>query len=110
MRWKLLVLVSLIGALVGSILWSAFIALRFASGTALQRPDWLLIATALVPLALATFAGVFVHRHTARRRKTQAVFAVLLTLLLAVSLHYAGSKLFPRLMGFPDVCNDRPCQ
>ncbi len=84
MRWKLLVITSLVLAFVGFGLWCTLTILLFGSARNLARHDWLLLASVLVPLGFAVFAGVFVYRHTARRRKTQAAITVLLTLLVAL--------------------------
>ena len=107
MRWKLLVLVSVVAALVAFGVWSVLIALIYGSVGPVQRHDGLLIVSTLVPVALAALAGMFVYRHTARSRKTQAVFAVLLTLMLAAGVYFAGSRLFPHLIGIPRPCY--PC-
>jgi uncharacterized membrane protein len=95
MRWKLLVLVSFVAALVACGVWSLLIMIIFGSERPIQPHDWLLLASAAVPLALAGFAGFFVYRHTARRRKTQAVLTVLLTLLLSIAACVTATRLFP---------------
>ncbi|SRR5260370_23480823 len=95
MRWKLLVLVSLVAALLALGLWSALAIAGFGSARVLARSDWLLVSSFLIPLGVATYAGVFVYRHTARRRKTQAVFSVLLTLFLSVGTYLVASQVFP---------------
>jgi hypothetical protein len=109
MRWKLLVIISLIAALLALGLWSVLIALIFGHVRPVQRHDWLLLASIVVPLAVAAFAGFFVYRHTARRRKIQATITVLLTLSLATAAYFAGSRLVPQLIGIPRLC-DYPCE
>ena len=109
MRWKLLVIVSIIAGLLAFGLWSVLIVLIFGHVRPVQRHDWLLLASVLVPVAVAAYAGVFVYRHTARRRRTQATITVLLTLSLVIVTYFAGSRLFPRLIGIPHPC-DRPCE
>ncbi len=109
MRWKLLVLVSVAAALVAFGFWSVVIALIFGSVRPVQRHDGLLVVSTFVPLAFAALAGMFVYRHTARRRKTQAVFAVLLTLIFAAGTYFTGSRFFPNLIGIPRPCERPPC-
>jgi cytochrome bd-type quinol oxidase subunit 2 len=99
MRWKLLVIVSLAAAILACGLWSAIAISAFGSARELARHIWLLLASTLVPLGIAGYAGVFVYRHTSRRRKTQAVFAVILSLFLTAGMYFAASQMFPgRLM------------
>jgi hypothetical protein len=101
MRWKLLVIVSFATALVACGLWSALAIGLFGTASNLARHDWLLLSSALVPLALSAYAGVFVYRHTARRRKTQAVFAVILALFLTAGSYLVASQVFPNKLIIP---------
>ena len=101
MRWKLLALVSFPAAFVACGLWSALAIGLFGTAKDLARHDWLLLASAVVPLAVAVFAGVFVYRHTAGRRKTQAVFTALLTLFLSVGTYLVASQVFPDKLVIP---------
>jgi cytochrome bd-type quinol oxidase subunit 2 len=95
MRWKLLVIASLAAAIIGCGLWSALAIGIFGTARALARNDWILLASAIIPLAVSAYSGVFVHRHTARRRKTQATFTVILTLLLTLGAYLVASQVFP---------------
>ena len=83
MRWKLLVLVSIIAALVASASWFLLISLLF-NGSAAIVPLYgrLWPLTLVLPLFLAILASFFVYRHTSRRRKTQAAITVLVVLTL----------------------------
>jgi amino acid transporter len=101
MRWKLLVIASLAAAFIANGLWSAFVIGFFGTARDLARHDWLLLTSALVPLAIAGYAGVFVYRHTARRRKTQAVFALILALFLTAGTYFAASLVFPDKLIIP---------
>ena len=94
MRWKLLVIVPFAAALIFG-LWSALIIGVYGSARDLARNDWILLSSAVVPLAVAASSGVFVYRHTSRRRKTQATLTVILTLLLALATYLAASQMFP---------------
>ncbi len=101
MRWKLLVIASFAAALLSCGLWSALVISVFGSARALARNDLPLISSAIIPLALAGYAGVFVYRHTARRRKTQAMFTVILALFLSLGTYLVVSRLFPDRLIIP---------
>lgn len=87
MRWKLLVLMSIAAALVACGLWSAFTLVFFQTAGELTAHRLIFIAGTLVPLIVAGTAGVFIYRHTARRRKLQAVLTAVLTLLLSLAMY-----------------------
>jgi uncharacterized membrane protein len=95
MRWKLLLLASLVAAILGFGLWCALTVALFGTATDLARHDWILLASFLLPLGLAVFSGVFVYRHTSRRRKTQATLSALLTLVIASLGYFVTLKLSP---------------
>jgi cytochrome bd-type quinol oxidase subunit 2 len=95
MRWKLLVIVSLAAAILACGIWSVMVIGAFGSARELARHTWLLFASALVPLGLAAYSGVFVYRHTSRRRKTQAAFAVILSLCLSAGTYFAAALVVP---------------
>ena len=103
MRWKLLVLVSLVAGLIASASWFLLIILFFNGSDAIVPLDGGLWPFTLVfPILLATFGGFFVYRHTSRKRKTQAVITVLAVLMLTalaffvVDLLYSRSHIHPR--------------
>ena len=103
MRWKLLVLVSLVTGLIASASWFLLIILFFNGSDAIVPLDGGLWPFTLVfPILLATFGGFFVYRHTSRKRKTQAVITVLAVLMLTahaffvVDLLYSRSHIHPR--------------
>ena len=101
MRWKLLAIVSFAAALVACGLWSALAIGLFGTARNLARHDWLLLASAVVPLAISAYAGVFVYRHTARRRKTQALVAVILALFLTAGSYFVASQVLPDKLTIP---------
>ena len=108
MRWKLVIIVPVIAAIVAFCLWEIAIVFIFGGARPVQPHDRLLLTSALIPLAFIGFAGVFVYRHTARKRKTQAIISSLLTLLLFVSVYLLGSTLSHNL-GIPEPCRLGPC-
>lgn len=101
MRWKLLVLVSVVAAIAACGIWSGIAVATFGSARALARHDRLLLASALVPLAVAGVAAFFVYRHTSRRRKTQALVTLLFALLLTVGVYLMASQIFPERLTIP---------
>lgn len=101
MRWKLLFLLAIIAALVAVSLWSAFAVALFSSARAMARDDSSLAASLLIPLAVAAFSGVFAYRHTARRRKTQALLTSILALLFSAGFYLIASQLFPEKLIIP---------
>lgn len=108
MRWKLLVLVSFAAALVACGLWSALAIGVYGTASTFARNDWLLLFSAVIPLAIAVYAGVFVYRHTARRRKTQAAMATIMSLLLTMGTYLAVSRIFPDRLSIPRSSEVRP--
>ena len=101
MRWKLLGLVSVIAALLGVALWSTMTILAFGSARAMARNDWILLGSLAIPLAFTVFGAIFVYRHTAHRRKTQAVMATVLTLLLTAAIYLVASTVFVSRLYIP---------
>jgi len=97
MRWKLLILASLTAAIAGVSLALVVILGFYGSLRDLATHDLPFILTLAIPLVVIGFAGFFVYRHTARRRKLQTALAVLLTLFLTVAAFALGSILTPRL-------------
>ena len=90
MRWKLVVLVSIVAALVASLCWFLLIILFFDGSRAILPLGGELWPLSLVlPLLLAVFGGFFVYRHTSRRRKTQATMTVLAVLTLTALVCFA---------------------
>lgn len=101
MRWKLLVLASFAAAILGIGLWSLFAIIVFGTARELARHDWILLLSALIPLALIAYAGIFVYRHTARRRKTQVVITIALSLLLTPVFYLTASAVFTTRLYIP---------
>ncbi|HEY9285726.1 MAG TPA: hypothetical protein VIP46_19910 [Pyrinomonadaceae bacterium] len=88
MRWKLLVIASLLAALVGACVF--FVALPSLTSVPMRETLLDILTSPLSPLLYAAppaaAAAVFVYRHTPRRRKLQAAVTVLLSLCLAFAL------------------------
>ena len=103
MRWKLLGLVSVMAALLGVALWSAATIAVFGSAQAMARNDWVLLGSLVIPLAITVFGALFVYRHTAHRRKSQAVIVTVLTLLLTAATYLVASCLFTSRLYVPST-------
>jgi Ca2+/Na+ antiporter len=82
-RWKLLIITSLVAALVntGGMHALAYWTTGIVIAPGAPRPA-VLARVAVIPLVLITLACIFVYRHTARRRKLQATLTALFSLVL----------------------------
>lgn len=91
MRWKLLLVTSLLATLVGA--GAGLFFGRVLAGPA--APDgfgpYAPLVALLLPLVSITSASIFVYRHTARRRPLQAMATALLAALLTLGAMTAGS-------------------
>lgn len=82
MRLKLVFIVSFLAAIAGAGASIAIVLGIFSSFNALRTPGLLIWSTFALPAGAIIWASIFVYRHTARRRKLQAVLTALLSLLL----------------------------
>jgi len=96
MRLKLVSIVSITAALLGSGASMASVYGLFKSLHPLNQPGLVVLATFLFPTGAIVWATIFVYRHTARRRKLQAVMTALLSLLLTVGTFTAALLLTSR--------------
>jgi uncharacterized membrane protein len=90
MRLKLVFLASALAAIVGAGSCVALVLGVFAVKS-LSSPGLLVASTLLLPIATIIFAAVFVYRHTARRRKLQAVLTTIIATLLTLCLFILAS-------------------
>ena len=95
MRLKLVIAASVLAAVVGAGTCIALV-LGVFSVKALSNPSLLVVSTLLLPIATTAFASIFVYRHTARRRKLQALFTAILAILLTLGFFIAASILTGR--------------
>ena len=96
MRLKLIMIVALIAAVVGAGSSVAIILSRSASLHVFSSPDLVVLATFVLPIACVILAAFFVYRHTARRRKTQALLTGVLAAFLSLGLFILASVLSSR--------------
>jgi amino acid transporter len=86
MRLKLVLLSSLIAAIVGVGSTTAIILLVFGAFKPTSAQGLLVLTTYLIPLVAILLAAIFVYRHTARRRRLQAILTALISLLLTFGI------------------------
>ena len=103
MRWRLLFITSFAAAILTLAVWSGVAIAVFGTADAMTRNQLAFVATSLLPVALAVAAGVFAYRHTARRRRTQAFVAAILTLALFSIAYVAASWLLPEKLSLNRV-------
>jgi ABC-type dipeptide/oligopeptide/nickel transport system permease subunit len=90
MRLKLVLAAAALAALVGAGSCIALV-LGVFSAKALSSPSLLVTSTLLLPVATIVFAAIFVYRHTARRRKLQALLTALIATLLTLTFFILAS-------------------
>jgi hypothetical protein len=103
MRWKLILLTSLAAAIMSLGLWSAFAIGVFGSAQAMARNDAVLSSSLLIPLAVVAYGSIFLYRHTASRRKFQAVITICLALVLTATAYLLASTLSVKYLYIPTI-------
>jgi len=103
MRWKVIILVSAAAATLSCLLWCALAIAIFGSAAVLAGHSLSFALSLLIPLALIALASTFVYRHTARRRKTQAVITAVLSLFLTPVLYLTASFIMPQRLHLPRI-------
>lgn len=96
MRLKLVLIASLLAAITGSGASIAIILGALGSLKPLTSPGVLVPATFVLPAGAIVLATRFVYRHTARRRKLQAVLTATLGLLLTLGAFTSAALLTSR--------------
>jgi uncharacterized protein YacL len=95
MRLKIVLAASLLAAAVGAGSCIALV-LGVFSVKALSSPGLLVTSTLLLPIATIILATIFVYRHTARRRKLQALLTAILATLITLALFVCAAILSAR--------------
>lgn len=96
MRWKLLLIAALLAGAVGA---GSTLGLVYGLTRPLEsvmRPSLFALSALLIPLAAITFASIFVYRHTARRRRLQAMLTALMAALLTLTILLLSSVLYTK--------------
>jgi len=96
-RWKLLIITSLVAALIntGGMRALAYWVMDETACVPTPRPA-AIFAVLAVPVLFITLACIFVYRHTARRRKLQVALTVLFALILTIILLLVTARFLPR--------------
>lgn len=99
MRLKLVIIASLLAAILGSGATIAVVLALFSTLRPLTTPtsDLVTLATLVPPVATCIAASFFVYRHTARRRKLQALLTAILSILLSIAALIVASIVTSRL-------------
>jgi len=91
MRLKLVLISSLIAAVAGAGAATGIILSVFSSLKPITRPGVVVVSTYLLPVIAILLASIFVYRHTARRRKLQAILTATLSILLTILIFIVAS-------------------
>jgi ABC-type Fe3+-siderophore transport system permease subunit len=96
MRLKLVLISALTAAIVGAGSAVAIILFAFSSLKPISTPGLLVVSTYLLPTLATLLASMFVYRHTAKRRKLQALLTAIIASLLTISVFVLASILTAR--------------
>ena len=96
MRLKLVLISSLLAAIVGAGSAIAIIVSVFSTLHAIATPGLLVVSTYLLPILTTLLASIFVYRHTARRRKLQAILTATIAAILTITLFVIASIVIGR--------------
>jgi len=91
MRLKLVLISSLIAAIAGAGSAITIILSVFSSLHPIATPGALVVSTYLLPILTTLLASIFVYRHTARRRKLQAILTATIAAILTILLFVVAS-------------------
>ena len=96
MRLKLVLISSLVAAVAGAGSAIAIIVSVFSSLHAIATPGMLVVSTYLLPILTTLLASIFVYRHTARRRKLQAILTATISSILTIAFFVIASIVMAR--------------
>ena len=96
MRLKLVLISSLVAAAAGAGSAIAIIVSVFSSLQAITSPGLLVVSTYLLPILTTLLASIFVYRHTARRRKLQAILTATIASVLTIMFFVIASIVMAR--------------
>ena len=91
MRWKLIILSSLIISFVSAGAWCALTTLVFH--TALFLPGNWIYLQVLGLILIVTVLGIYIYRHTSQRRKTQVFLAITLVIISTSAFLFCMQRL-----------------
>ena len=108
MRLKLVLMSSLIAAVTGAGATTGIIVSVFSSLKPITHPGILVVSTYLLPISAILLASIFVYRHTARRRKLQAILTATLSILLTILIFIIASIVTARRVPTPPEPRPQP--
>ncbi len=108
MRWKLMFIAALVSGVVGTLLTFALVRAFFGHANLLIAYDSAVLGALLIPLTATVLASIFVYRHTARRRKLQALITAAFALLFTLTLFILGSTFFSKRTPAPQLLTPPP--
>jgi O-antigen ligase len=100
MRWKLLIITSLVAGLINTGGIYLLVYLMNAYLTLLRETIGIEAVLLFILLVVTTLACIFVYRHTAQRRKLQAALTAIFSIILTfAALFIIAQVLFERSYG-----------
>src|SRR6185295_4778550 len=96
MRLKLVLISSLIAAIAGAGSAITIILSVFSSLHPIATPGALVVSTYLLPILTTLLASIFVYRHTARRRKLQAILTATIAAIVTIMFFVIASIVMAR--------------
>ena len=95
MRWKLLIITSIVAALLSAGAIRTLVYLTEGEQRPLSAQPGLAAGILAVLLLFSTLATIFIYRHTARRRKLQAALTALLSIILTFATLFIIAQILP---------------
>lgn len=89
MRWRLLIITILLANLAATGIWLAILFGIYGidrSALRVQPLTWWFIIGGLSALTVTCYSGLFVYRHTARRRRMQAFLSIIVSSVMTLLL------------------------
>ncbi len=108
MRWKLMFIAALVSGIAGTGLTLALVRAFFGHANPLGAYGFVALGALLIPLITTALASIFVYRHTARRRKLQAVLTAVIALVFTLTFFIFGSTFFSRRKPAPSYSTPPP--
>ena len=99
MRWRLILSTSMVASICGGVLTLFIFYILVGSSVTSIPPAILLSLAGVLPATIVLIASLFVYRHTARRRSTQAWLTAVITVFLMLSILFAGLLFFRSRLG-----------
>ena len=96
MRLKLVLISALLAAIAGAGSAIVIIVSLFSSLQPIATPGLVVASTYLLPLLTTLLASIFVYRHTARRRRLQALLTAAIAFVLSIMIFVVASILLAR--------------